>query len=96
MKYQLFGIIAMFFLLGSCSSQPDPREAFVRSYLEKYPESTLVDIYKGSFQDVFGPAHLLTDKETVTRYIQYEIKSAESFEDRGDAEILDTFVHAWR
>ena len=81
MKHQLLGIIAIILLLGSCSSQPNPREAFVRSYLERYPESTLVDIYKGSFQDVFGPAHLLTNREAVTRYINHEIKSADSFEE---------------
>ena len=81
MKYQLLGIIALIFLLGACSSQPNPREAFVRSYLEKYPKSTLIDIYKGSFQDVFGPAHLLTDREAVIRYIEYEMKNSESYEE---------------
>ena len=81
MKYQLVGIIALIFLLGACNPQPNPRETFVRSYLVRYPKSTLVDIYKGSFQDVFGPAHLLTDKEAVIRYINHEIKSAESFEE---------------
>ena len=81
MKYQLLGIVALIFLLSACSSQPNPREAFVRSYLEKYPESTLVDIYKGSFQDVFGPAHLLTDREAVIRYIDDEMKNSESYEE---------------
>ena len=75
------GILALVFLLNACSSPTNPREAFIRSYLEKYPESTLVDIYKGSFQDVFGPAHLLTDREAVAKYIQYEINSSESFEE---------------
>jgi hypothetical protein len=64
----------------SCSHQQQPREDFVRSYFQKYPEATLLDIYKGCFQDVFGPAHLLTDREAVTKYIQYEMENAESFE----------------
>lgn len=67
--------------LFSCTHPSQLREDFVRTYLEKYPESTLQDIYKGSFQDVFGPAHILTDKEAVTRYINQEIKTANSFEE---------------
>ena len=75
----LIGIMA--FTFSSCTSGPSPREAFVRSYLERYPEATLQDIYKGSFQDVFGPAHILTNREAVIRYINHEIKSAEKFEE---------------
>ena len=60
--------------LFSCTHPSSYREDFVRIYFEKYPESTLQDIYKGSFQDVFGPAHILTDREAVTKYIKYEMK----------------------
>ena len=80
MRYFLIMICSMLLLAG-CRPQTDVRAEFVRAYLQKYPESTLVDIYKGSFQDVFGPAHILTDREAVTQYIHHEIKSAESFED---------------
>ena len=80
MRYFLIMICSMLLLAGCCP-QTDVRAEFVRAYLQKYPEATLVDIYKGSFQDVFGPAHILTDREAVTQYIHYEIKSAESFED---------------
>ena len=65
----------------ACTRPSQPREDFVRSYLQMYPEATLQDIYKGSFQDVFGPAHILTNRESVTQYIHQEIKSAESFEE---------------
>ena len=67
-------------LLAGCRPVTDKRAEFVRAYLLKYPEATLQDIYKGSFQDVFGPAHILTDRDAVTQYIHHEIKSAESFE----------------
>ena len=80
MRYFLIMICSMLLLAGCCP-QTDVHAEFVRAYLQKYPEATLVDIYKGSFQDVFGPAHILTDREAVTQYIHYEIKSAESFED---------------
>ena len=67
--------------LFSCTHPSSYREDFVRIYFEKYPESTLQDIYKGSFQDIFGPAHILTDREAVTQYIKYEIKTAEAWEE---------------
>ena len=65
----------------ACTRPSQPREDFVRTYLQKYPEATLQDIYKGSFQDVFGPAHILTNREAVTNYIQSEMESAEAWED---------------
>ena len=75
----LISLVSVFF---SCTSptQDQAREAFVRTYFQKYPEATLQDIYKGSFQDVFGPAHILTNKESVTKYIQYEMSQVESYE----------------
>ena len=65
----------------ACTRPSQPREDFVRTYLQKYPEATLQDIYKGSFQDVFGPAHILTNREAVTNYIQSEMESAEAWEE---------------
>ena len=65
----------------ACTRPYQSREDFVRTYLQKYPEATLQDIYKGSFQDVFGPAHILTNREAVTNYIQSEMESAEAWEE---------------
>jgi hypothetical protein len=65
----------------ACTRPSQPREDFVRTYLQKYPEATLQDIYKGSFQDVFGPAHILTNREAVMNYIQSEMESAEAWEE---------------
>ena len=65
----------------ACTRPSQPREDFVRAYLQKYPEATLQDIYKGSFQDVFGPAHILTNREAVMNYIQSEMESAEAWEE---------------
>lgn len=75
-------LIAFLSVLFSCThpSQEQAREAFVRNYFQKYPEATLQDIYKGSFQDVFGPAHILTDRDAVKKYIQYEMNQVESYE----------------
>ena len=78
--FSIIAILSIALLLNSCYSQTHPREDFVRSYFLKYPEATLQDIYKGSFQDVFGPAHLLTNREAVENYINREIETAESLE----------------
>ena len=78
-KYLIISILTV--MAFACTRPSQPREDFVRSYLQMYPEATLQDIYKGSFQDVFGPAHILTNRESVTKYIHQEIKSAESFEE---------------
>ena len=71
----------VFLLLAGCAeTNRQSREDFVRTYLQKYPEATLQDIYKGSFQDVFGPAHLLTNREAVKNYILSELEHAQTLE----------------
>lgn len=81
MKKAFHPFISIILLWLVACSQPSPREEFVRTYLQRYPEATLQDIYKGSFQDVFGPAHILTNREAVVNYIKREMETAEKFED---------------
>lgn len=79
----LLSILISFVLLilaGCAETNRQSREDFVRTYLQKYPEATLQDIYKGSFQDVFGPAHLLTNREAVKNYILSELEHAQTLE----------------
>lgn len=71
---------ALLILAGCAEHNRKSREDFVRTYLQKYPEATLQDIYKGSFQDVFGPAHLLTNREAVKNYILKELEHAQTLE----------------
>ena len=79
-RFHLFLLSGWMLLAVACHHpQPSP-EAFIRSYFEKYPEATLQDIYKGSVQDIFGPAHILTDRQAVIRYIESELKASTSFE----------------
>lgn len=79
---QLVTLISFLSIFFACSnhSQQNAKETFVRTYFQRYPEATLQDIYKGSFQDVFGPAHILTNKEAVTKYIEYEMNTVEHYE----------------
>ena len=83
MKYYPFfiGIIVLAIIFSSCCPEKSSLETFVQRYFERYPHATLLDIYKGSFQDVFGPAHILTNRENVINYINHEINTAEQFEE---------------
>lgn len=68
------------FCLVSCQKETDKMQAYAENFFKQYPEATLQDIYKGSFQDVFGPAHMLTDHDTVKRYIIRELEGADVLE----------------
>ena len=51
----------------------DALTSFVEQIREKYPEATLQDIYKGSFQDYFGPSHIMAKRENVIFNIKREL-----------------------
>ncbi|MBO5250827.1 MAG: hypothetical protein J6B31_02365 [Bacteroidaceae bacterium] len=84
MKYSklLLIIIMIVSLGGACQRKPQEQsmEEFISTFIQKYPKATLQDIYKGGFQDVFGPAHLLTNRKSVKNYIVHELNTAQSFE----------------
>lgn len=80
-KYKTFIILlAVIMSVMACqkNSHIIHREQFIKNFLEKYPKATLQDIYKGSFQDMFGPAHLLTNRKAVENYIIKEMESAQT------------------
>ena len=70
-------------LLTACSNtkpseQTSEIEKFITNFFTQYPKATLQDVYKGAFQDYFGPAHLLTDRKAVRNYIEYELSKADT------------------
>lgn len=69
-------------LAGGCQTEEQAREQAmaeaVEELMERYPEATLQDVYKSCFQDHFGVAHLLADRERVKGYIAYELSTADS------------------
>lgn len=77
-KFILTAILVV--LCCSCQNKEKEMQTFVQSYLARYPKATLVDIYKGNFQDKFGPAHLLTDRDAVETSIIKELQRAQSLE----------------
>ena len=52
------------------------REA-VEYIVLRYPDASLRDIYKSCFQDYFGPAHAIADRDLARDYIVRELAEAE-------------------
>lgn len=48
-----------------------------QSILKKYPEASLIDIYKYFFQSRFGPEHLISDSLIAFNMLKEELKSDE-------------------
>lgn len=68
--------------MGGCKSAEKEQERAiaqaVETLLDRYPKATLQDLYKSCFQDHFGVAHLLADRERVKGYITYELATADT------------------
>lgn len=47
----------------------------LKQQVERYPQSTIRDIYKNFFQDKFGPGHLLSDTAAAGLYLRRELDS---------------------
>ena len=52
----------------------------VERQMERYPHSTLRDLYKNYFQDRFGPGHIITDEKAADNYLRYELENAATME----------------
>ena len=78
-------LVALVALLLSTACGPVSREEQIAEAMseltERYPAATLQDIYKSCFQDHFGVAHLLADRANVKGYIEYELATAEAFDE---------------
>jgi hypothetical protein len=44
------------------------------AYMKKYPKSKLVDVYKFYYQDLFGPAHFIHNKNDAFSYLLKELQ----------------------
>ncbi|MCK9399030.1 MAG: hypothetical protein M0Q51_03405 [Bacteroidales bacterium] len=82
MKIRLQVPMLLFLLIvplypGCRTDNPEIRQA-VTNQLQRYPESSLQDIYKSFFQDEFGPGHLLEDTAGARNYLVYELSEMAS------------------
>ena len=76
--YILIGVLLTACTNTKPTAQRDAVADFVIHFFTQYPKATLQDVYKGSFQDYFGPAHLLIDRKAVKNYIEYELSKADT------------------
>jgi len=74
----LIGITLAMLTLQSCCQDDNEIVQAVRNQLQRYPESSLQDIYKSFFQDEFGPGHLLNDTAWARKYLEYELSEMTS------------------
>lgn len=54
---------------------PDHDLEQFQSYMNRYPEASLQDVYKWCFQDVYGPGHIIKDSASCAQYLQNELAS---------------------
>jgi len=86
MKYYLIVILIGISMLQGCrNSEQNVIRASVEEKLEKYPASTLRDLYKSYFQDYYGPGHLISDTGRAIGYLEYEL----GLNDYKDTVLLD-------
>jgi len=69
-------------------------KASIQYILKKYPESTLIDVYKYFFQSRFGPEHFIKDSLIALNLLQDEIKSEEilSYKSKPDSFLVELLL----
>lgn len=70
----IFTSFAMPFFAQDNNFENTVRES-VRHQMEKYPQSTLKDLYKHFFQDRYGPGHIINDTVAAGKYLLRELDS---------------------
>jgi hypothetical protein len=56
--------------------------------IERYPKSTLQDIYKNFYQDYFGTGHAIPDNEAVENYLMHELSDLHEISNNTIVEIV--------
>jgi len=85
-KYALkeFFLIVFFALvLLNCSSTNDETVAIrtaAQAELQRYPQASLLDLYKFFFQGAFGPGHLIPDEAAARRFLEHELNASTEFD----------------
>lgn len=74
-------VVIIIFCFCSCNQSMVDSVAVnsaVASQMESYPESRLQDLYKFFFQDRFGPAHIIKDRQSAMDFILSELAEADT------------------
>ena len=67
--------LSLVMLLLSVTVSAQDIESFVTRQMQTYPKSRLLDLYKSCFQDYMGAEHLVSDKQRVKAYLEYELNT---------------------
>ena len=76
--YMFFVIINGFIACSSSDIFTKQVKESVQAQMDKYPASTLCDLYKNFFQDKFGPGHLAPNAEVADNYLRSELESMDT------------------
>lgn len=52
----------------------DSVRSSITDMMRQYPESSLLDIYKSSFQNLYGPGHIVSDTAKAKAYLDWELQ----------------------
>lgn len=69
----MFVLLSANHLSGQTSDKAELIQQAVQHQMTTYPQSTLRDLYKNFFQDVFGPGHLISDTAIAGKYLREEL-----------------------
>lgn len=61
------------FSLGAAGSKSDSIAASIDTLMKLYPKANLLDIYKSSFQNRYGPGHIIADPAKSKAYLDREL-----------------------
>lgn len=78
-----FLLISVALALWQCSRDNDQSTAIktaVHAELQRYPQATLLDLYKFFFQGAFGPGHMIPEAEAARQYLEEELRTSASFD----------------
>ncbi len=52
----------------------------VQAELHRYPQASLLDLYKFFFQGAYGPGHMIPNAEIARQYLENELRTSASFD----------------
>lgn len=83
MRNKTFCSLFIFISLLACT-EPNRRtlaiEKAVRAELQRYPQATLLDLYKFFFQGEYGPGHMIPNAEIAQQFLEEELRTSASFD----------------
>ncbi|MDR0421273.1 MAG: hypothetical protein LBH30_07500 [Prevotellaceae bacterium] len=89
MKYQILISFFIFLSFTGCKTTEEQKiKQAILSQIERYPKSTLQDIYKNFYQDYFGAEHAIPNKQIVEEYLIRELSDMQSINNDAVIELI--------